>query len=390
MIAFDKQLLKNTFLVNDAYNLEEAGFISNEQLKNITTNFKSLKTQKNLFIRFCLFLLGVFLYSSICGTLSIFGLSAIDSHWEVMLFIFALVGFVGQEFICAKSLHHYGYGIDDAAILGALASLTGFISVVSNENFVIVSLVILVISSVMYLRYLHTISIIIACISLISFVFFGIFNYLIYGKEIMPFALFTLGISLYFLAKKTNQKQTEVYYSSGINTVKIISLILIYISVNYYVVRELSNYINVAPSFESPKIPMAWLFYGFTILIPVVYIYFGIKNKDKSMFLIGLLCVAFSIFTIRFYNQILPIEIALTLGGILLFTIAYLSIRKLRKNESGITFLPDRYQSTNSLLTLQTLASASQFGINPEIKSPDSPMEFGGGGFSGGGAGESF
>ena len=390
MIAFDKQLLKNTFLVNDAYNLEEAGFIDKQQLKKITTNIKTLKTQKNLFIRICLFLLGAFLYVSVCGALSIFGLSVIDSHWQIMLLLFALVGFVGQEFICAKSINYFGYGIDDASILGGLGCLTGFVSAVSNENFLIVSLVILLVSSIMYLRYLHTLSIIIAHISLISFMFFGVYNYLIYGKEIMPFALFILGISVYFLANKAKQKLTEVYYTSGINTVKIVSLILIFISLNYYIVRELSNYINVTPSFESPEIPMAWLFYGFTILIPAIYIYFGPKTKDKSMFLIGLLCVAFSIFTIRFYNQILPIEIALTLGGIILFTIAYLSIRKLRKNESGITFLPDRYQSTNSLLALQTLASASQFGINPEIKSPESPMEFGGGGFSGGGAGEKF
>jgi hypothetical protein len=41
-------------------------------------------------------------------------------------------------------------------------------------------------------------------------------------------------------------------------------------------------------------------------------------------------------------------------------------------------------------LKFETIASAAQFGLKPEIKTPESNMEFGGGGFSGGGAGNQY
>ena len=159
---------------------------------------------------------------------------------------------------------------------------------------------------------------------------------------------------------------------------------------NYYVVRELSA--SLANQFYqiSPQIPMAWLFYIFTIGIPAIYLYFSIKNQNRILLYVGLICTAFSVFTIRYYHHYLPTEWALLLGGILLFSLAYFAIRKLKRKESGITFIKDKFSSTNALLNLELLATATTFGMQPEIITPDSPIEFGGGGFSGGGAGESF
>jgi hypothetical protein len=108
------------------------------------------------------------------------------------------------------------------------------------------------------------------------------------------------------------------------------------------------------------------------------------------MLWIGFLALAFSIFTIRYYHHILPAEVALTLGGLVLFAFTYFSIKKIKTNETGITFLPDRFSNSNSQLNLEIVIAASQFGLKPEIKAEESPMDFGGGGFSGGGSGEEF
>ena len=48
-------------------------------------------------------------------------------------------------------------------------------------------------------------------------------------------------------------------------------------------------------------------------------------------------------------------------------------------------FKPDRINSSNAFLNAEALIVASTVGLKPEVKS-ESPMDFGGGGFSGGGS----
>ena len=74
--------------------------------------------------------------------------------------------------------------------------------------------------------------------------------------------------------------------------------------------------------------------------------------------------------------------------GILLFCLAYLIIQKLKFKTEGITFQPDRDSDNSSLLNAQAVLSLANATSPPPNQA--NPMEFGGGGFSGGGAGEKF
>jgi len=103
---------------------------------------------------------------------------------------------------------------------------------------------------------------------------------------------------------------------------------------------------------------------------------------------IGLLGLGFSIYSIRFYYAILPIESALTLAGRVLFAFTYFSIKKIKGKETGITFQPDRFTKGNTLATAEILI-ASQLGSKPK-NNIESPIEFGGGDFSGGGSSGNF
>jgi hypothetical protein len=136
----------------------------------------------------------------------------------------------------------------------------------------------------------------------------------------------------------------------------------------------------------SPEIPFAIFFWAFTISAPPLYLFFSLKNKDRQMLWIGFLVLCFSIFTIRIYHHILPTEVALTIGGLLVFAFAYISIKKTKNKETGITFKEDRFANPDSFANLQVLVATSQFGIKPAVKVEESPMKFGGGGFSGGGS----
>jgi hypothetical protein len=105
--------------------------------------------------------------------------------------------------------------------------------------------------------------------------------------------------------------------------------------------------------------------------------------KDRKLLIIGLLAVVFSIFTYRFYFSVLPIEWALTLGGILLIFGAILIIRYLRKPKFGISDEPTNEKSFGNISTLIT---AQILGKSPEPKG----INFGGGDFGGGGAGNEY
>jgi hypothetical protein len=394
MIVFDKTLLDNSFLVDEANSLADSGFIKPEKAKEIAKGITILKTNDNLFIRIMMFLLGCFAYGSICGFLSLIMIDGLDSHWELLLLVFAIIGFVGQEFVFAKSSNMFGYGLDDAAILGTLLATSIFVAESSDTHNLTISIVIAVLSTLTYLRYLHLPSAIIACLSSTASLFFALIDYCQYGQQIMPFVLLLFAGIVYFFTSKNLKNLTLPYYKNGLLVLKWFSLLLFYFAGNYFVVRELSFkmqlenlQMNDPYPIASSEIPMAWFFYGFTIFLPAIYLVFSLLKKDKILLWISMITIGFTVFTIRNYHHVLPTEVALTASGILMFTIAYFAIRKLKNKESGITFMADRFESSNTLLQLETIASAAQFGLKPEIKAPESNLEFGGGGFSGGGAG---
>lgn len=78
----------------------------------------------------------------------------------------------------------------------------------------------------------------------------------------------------------------------------------------------------------------------------------------------------------------------MVLGGIALFLVTYLSIKRLQFRETGLTFKPDRDSDSSLLKNAQALIVSAQV---PNAPNPNqSNMPFGGGGFSGGGAGSKF
>jgi hypothetical protein len=209
------------------------------------------------------------------------------------------------------------------------------------------------------------------------------------GKALLPFILMIYALVMYFISKKLTQKVQCPFYHKGILILKNFCLILFYSSGNYLVVRELSVLLlgnEIAPNTD---IPFSWFFYAFTVIVPVLYILYGLKRQERIMLWIGLLSLGFSFYTIRYYYHILPIEIALTIGGLVLFTIAYFSIKKWKDKTTGITFQPDRFINSSDFINTEALILTSQFDLKPETVI-ESPMKFGGGDFSGGGSGGSF
>lgn len=103
MIVYNKKELKNTILSEEARSLKEAGFIDSKQYERISKELITLKGHNNLLIRLAFFILGAILYSSISGFLSLIMRPFIAENYKVLLFLYAIIGFLGAEFLTRKS-----------------------------------------------------------------------------------------------------------------------------------------------------------------------------------------------------------------------------------------------------------------------------------------------
>ncbi|MGH2666566.1 hypothetical protein [Flavobacterium sp.] len=385
MIAVNKELLNNSVLVDEAKNLRNSNFITKGQLDAILLKFPGLKQQHNFLIWIGFFLLGCILYSSIAGTLSLIAISGLSSNYEFLLFIYSLIGFVGCEILAKQN--YYCYGLDDAFILGAQACLFCGIGVVFEQPIaVFISMVI--VGLFCCLRYLNILSALISCIGIVGFFSDLIVEFEIIDKGFLPFVTLFLAAILYFLYAKL-VKTAERYYKNSLLLIQAFALILGYLSMNYLVVRELSEELMNVVIAPGTDIPFAFLFYGLTFLIPISYIFYSLLKKDKLMLLIGFAALAFSFYTIRYYYSVLPLEIALILGGTLLSILAYFSIRKLKHKTSGVTFAQDRNANNAILSNVEAVIVNLQVNLKG-MPATEQKMPFGGGDASGGGSGGSY
>ena len=383
MIVQEISKLENQILIDEAHSLYKAKFITEQQYNEIKKQLPTPKKQKNILLRIGFAILGIFLYSSICGFISLLGFTFIDDSFEVFLFIFAAIGFIGAEFFGQQN--YLEQGLDDSFLIGAQLLLAGAIGVITNGYELPIAVVATLISLITYLRYINRVSILIFCVASTATISFGMFEMGILGKSILPFVLMVYAVAIYFICKKNTETVKFPFYHNGNLLMTYFAVLLFYFSGNYLVVRELSVELLGSEIAPNSDISFAWFFYAFTFIVPISYMFYGLKLSDRGLLWIGFLTFVFSLYTIDFYFLEVPAELYLILAGMLLFVIAYFSIKRLKDKKQGITFLPDRFMNSSDFLHTEALILTSQFGLKPET-SIDSPMEFGGGGFSGGGS----
>ena len=200
-----------------------------------------------------------------------------------------------------------------------------------------------------------------------------------WGLLVLPFALMGFGAAAHALHQRLRTRIDADYYELALLVLKMLALVTVYASGNYLVVREASA--SLHNLLFSEQIALAPLFYGFTAGIPLLYLALGLRRHDRVFLLLGLLTLAFSLFTLRHYRALLPPEWAATLGGFLLVAGAGAALRYLRPQRHGLTSAPDgepRFVGLETLVTVETANTTT---------GPAAPgFEFGGGQSGGGGA----
>lgn len=380
MTAKNKELIENWLLLGAAKRLKRAGFISPTDLTSIKSRLQLPKSSNNVLIRIGFFLLGCSLYSSIIAAASIFFIDNGSAYKFVLLF-FSLIGLALAELLSQNNYHNSG--LDDAFIVAFQIVLFGAIGVLT-ESPTLVFLMMTAVGLASCIRYFSTISMLFALLG-VSCLFGSVASVHHFVSEVyLPFIMLLVAVMLYIVYQKISNYQEARLYRNSIRLIKHFSLILGYLSMNYLVVRELSEDIMGIKVNPGDDIPFAYLFYFMTFAIPAFYLTFSIMKRDRSFLLIGLVAFAFSIFSIRYYHHMLPLESALIFGGAALFGASYFFMIRIRNKDSGITFKADRFADSEALTYAQAAIATSHAQVKSTANS--SPMGFGGGDFSGGGS----
>lgn len=373
--------IDNQAIIKEWY---EEKVISAEQYAEAKKLFPVEFYQPNIFIEFGLFIFTNVAISSTFGFVSIMLFSALMDTGAGLSAVCLINGigliFVLEYFIKNRKL--YRSGTDNALLYVAIGSFLSAIFAITNFHWSLYAyyFLSLLIFIPFLLRYGDPFVAIAIFIVWICFWFSLTIEWPI-GKLIVPFVIMAVSVISYLFARWWNKKDNSAYYTDPQICIETGSLVTFYLGGNYMVVREGNALLNGLT--DSTQIPFAPLFYVFSTVIPFAYLFFGLKNQDRRLVMVGLAALGFSIFTYRFYFSILPIEWALTLGGAALVGFSIWGIWFLRTPKWGLTYQQtqtSKYRDFEAFLVSQALPNQGGGG----------KMKFGGGDFGGGGSGSGY
>ena len=296
--------------------------------------------------------------------------------------LYSIASFFVLERLFINSNNHYKSGLTEALLYHACGFLITGLAGLTDFNAHVIFWSCFIVFTLAAVRYLDLFTTLAAVLSLAGIIFFEFYNMGGIFQQIIPF-LFIIGFTpVYFLAKQWRGNTEFKIWRDNLIIVESVSLLLIYLGGNYFVVRELSISMMDLSLEEGQDIPFAFIFYALTVIIPVAYLYFGIKKKDLVLLRVSLIVIAASVFTFKYYFSLGHPEITLTIAGVflLLTSIALLNYLKVIRN--GVTrenLLSEKWASMN----VEAFVISQTMGGNQSV---DAKVQGGGGSFGGGGA----
>lgn len=381
---YDETAVRNLQINNKAAELFDEGNLTPPQYEQVKTDFPVVLNQPNLFVR-----LGLFFFTSLCIVFSIAFIAFLlnnanfgETGFGILLLIFSVALIVlNTNYI--RNRHWYRQGSDNAL---CYASITCFVSGVyligqfqSFSMVLLLSFVVLTIATYRYgdplLAFSSFYTLVLTFISLIEESQTPHF--------VLPFIGITLSLSVYYFSKTALKNDDLYYWEDCLKVLEITGLVALYGSINYYVVDKILLFNNEGMGVPTP---FNMLFSVLTVVIPLVYLFFGIKTKDRILWILGSLGIVASIMTYRYYFAIMPIEWALTLAGILVLVLVVFLIKYLKTPQHGFAYLlkTSKTNFIESLVMNQLLQQAAHTTTSEET------VKYGGGDFDGGGAGSEY
>ena len=384
-MIYQKQEIINYKLQETANDLYNQQMIDKTVYENILSKFPHNLYSPTLFLRF------VGIVITLIGSLfagGFIGLLLSFSNYRVMtLFNGVLSVFVLE--VGVKNNKLYNSGTDNVLQLIAVSCFTAFLiaNLISPGFNAITYFIMMLLCTLCSYRYIDSFMGVLANLSAVAFIVFICFEYGNTGKMNAPFIVTLFSVSEYYILKKILTKNNIFIYKKILLNLSTLSLLLIYCSLNYYVVCELNNMIN---NTQNTTIPFGVLFWLATFIIPVLYIYRSIVLNNKSLLLTGIGCLVASFISFRYYHSVLPTEWALFIVGLLLILLGYWLIKYLQETKNGFTS-QNIYQQTNNNTMLEAMVAAQvAASIDASFDKSQNGTQFGGGSSGGGGASGGF
>jgi hypothetical protein len=398
MQAYNIDTIKNSLLKKKAAFWHANKLISNQQYATILNQYSSNFQTSNVFVKIGLFIFICFIALASLGIYSLLFSSIMYSSdssvgfWVFSCFLYASACFVILEYFI-KNKKIYNSGTDEALLYIGLTFLAiGIFMLIDSISFdspLLFLSTVLPFITLAVIRYADRITTLALSFCVYVVLFLLIIKFGDVAKLIMPFALMLFSAIFYFQSKKYKYKSELFYWRSCLEVVEFLSLLVFYVACNYFVIRESSVAffnMNLQPG---ENIPFAFVFYILTAIVPLAYTYFGLKQKDKTLLWSGLILVAASVLTFKYYFSLGHPEITLTVLGIILIVVAYYAINYFKAPKHGITFAElideDSFLKSNAeaLIVLESLTQNS-------TQLPQEGIEFGGGQSGGAGSGGNY
>jgi hypothetical protein len=384
MIAYNHADLDNRIVQEQADEASVKSCITREEDSQIRGAYPANFYTPNIYIRIGLFLLTVVIALFSLGLFAM--ITDPGNHGIGILLIFSGAVCYGVLEYLVYSKKHFRSGVDDALLWIAIGLIATGIIWYTDPIVLTQYVVIFILAFYGSLRFADHVMSLVTYAALLGFVFNVAMKLGTSGKTIIPFLVMAVSVAAYFFSTSLHSKERLRHYHSCLTLIRAASLISFYLAGNYFVVRELS--INMLGLSLQPgaSIPLGWLFWILTVCIPFFYIYRGVQKKDTIFLWVGLGLIAATVFTIRNYYHILPLEWALVIGGLLLIAVSYALIRYLKIPRHGFSSQETDDSHLLATLHIESLVIAETFAAPAASPAPND-FQFGGGSGGGGGAG---
>ena len=340
----------------------------------------------NYFIRIALGLLTIIAVLFVTVLLVLLS-STSQSNQFVTLCIFLGIACYAALELLLKRKKFYNAGVDNILMASVIIFIiSSFFVSSSTTNYILISGTSMILCLYLCMRFAD------AFMASISYLSFFVFIFLLYikmgsiAKITAPFLMLATSAITHSIMKNLEKKDRLIIYNFCIKSVKFLTLITFYASANYFVVKELSTQMFGLQLTIHDGIPLGWLFWILTFTIPVIYIFYGIKGKDFLFIRTGLGLIATTIFTIRYYHNIFPLEISMFIAGTITIAISYSLMQYLKTPKRGYTST-DLHPGNTNLLNAEALIIIQTFGTSSKT---ENNTLFGGGSGEGAGATSDF
>ncbi|HEY8916338.1 MAG TPA: hypothetical protein VIM87_07865 [Chitinophaga sp.] len=386
MLAYNSTTLDNLEIKEEAEKALRKNCIEVATYKAIEAAHPVNFYTPNPVIKIGLFILTVVIVCFSLGLLSLMMLDFLrNEDGFAGLCIFAGLVCYGALEMFIRERKLFRAGVDDALLWGAVLLICSSMAIVGHISATTICFVVCFVTLLATLRFADMMMAGIAYLAFVGFIFSIAIELGPVVKIIMPFLIMAVSITAYIAVKKISAYHFSRHYKHCLTVLSVLSLLTLYLAGNYFVVRELSNRMFDLQLQEGQSIPGAWFFWIYTAVVPVVYLWLGIRKKDAVLLRTGMILLAAIVFTVRYYHSVLPLETAMVIGGLVLTVGAWALIRYLKEPKHGFTYKEPEDPSLADKLKLESLIIAQTYvpGAQPAT---GNDIQFGGGSGGGGGA----